>query len=171
MTNTEQSDPRHPVARVVEGLTVLSALFGGAVLLAIVGLVCTSIVLRSLGFNPIQGDFELLQVGLAICVGAFLPYCHLKGGNIFVDFFTARARRRTQRRLDAVGGVLVALVMALVAWRTGAGAISLKEAGEVTMIRGFPVWVSYALMTPGFALTAIAALYGAWHSWRKARHE
>lgn len=171
MTNSEQPERREPIARIVEGLAVLSALFGGAVLLGIVGLVCTSIVLRTVGFAPIQGDFELLQVGLAICVGAFLPYCHLKGGNIIVDFFTARARRSTQRRLDAVGGVLVALVMLLVAWRTGAGAASLKAAGEVTMIRGFPVWISYALMTPGFALTAVAALYGAWHSWTKAHHE
>ena len=134
-------------------------------------MVCTSIALRASGFNPIQGDFELLQVGLAVSVGAFLPWCHLKGGNIFVDFVTARASNRTQRRLDAVAGVLVCIMMALVAWRAGAGALAAKASGEVTMIRGFPLWISYLFMTPGLALTSLVALEVAWRRWKEAADE
>jgi hypothetical protein len=35
----------------------------------------------------------------------------------------------------------------------GAGAVSLREAGETTMLLGFPIWIAYAAMTPGLALT------------------
>ena len=42
------------------------AMFGGIVLLGILVMVSVSISLRALGMMPIQGDFELLQVGLAI---------------------------------------------------------------------------------------------------------
>lgn len=156
-------------ARVVDWLAMLSALFGGLVLLSIAGMTCYSIAARAAGYEPVLGDFELVQVGLAVCIAAFLPWCQLHGGNIIVDFFTARASERTRKRLDALGGVLVAAVMALIAWRTAVGAFSALRSNEETMILGFPIWLSYALMTPGLALSALVALFGAWQSWRKVR--
>ena len=67
----------------------LLALAGGAVLLGIVGLTVVSIVLRELSGRPIPGDYELVEVGCAVAVFAFLPYCQLTGGNVFVGFATA----------------------------------------------------------------------------------
>jgi TRAP-type C4-dicarboxylate transport system permease small subunit len=160
-----------PFSRPIGILCAASALFGGIVLVALALMVCASIALRATGFTPIQGDFELLQVGLAIAVGGFLPWCHLKGGNMFVDFVTARASHRTQRRLDAFAGILVAIMMALVAWRAGAGALAAKASGEVTMIRGFPLWISYLLMTPGLGLTSLVAIDVAWRRWKEADGE
>ncbi len=160
-----------PLSRPLAALCAVSALFGGSVLVALALMVCTSVALRATGFSPIQGDFELLQVGLAIAVGGFLPWCHLKGGNIYIDFVTARVSNRTQRRLEAFAGILVAIMMALVSWRAGAGALAAKASGEVTMIRGFPLWISYLLMTPGLALTSLVALEIAWRRWREAAIE
>ena len=167
------SNPPHiapgTLARVVDRLAMLSALFGGLVLVAMAGMTCWSIAARALGHEPILGDFELVQVGLAVCVAAFLPWCQLQGGNIIVDFFTARTAARTRKRLDALGCLLVAAVMGLVAWRTAAGAASAFDTGEETMILGFPIWWSYALMTPGLAMTALVALHGAWQAWQGGR--
>jgi TRAP-type C4-dicarboxylate transport system permease small subunit len=171
MQTTEAVPASGPVSRTVSKLAAVSALFGGTVLVGLALMVCASVALRASGFNPIQGDFELLQVGLAVCVGAFLPWCHLKGGNVMVEFVTARAARRTRLRLDAIAGILVGLMMALVAWRAGAGALAAKASGEVTMIRGFPLWVSYMLMTPGLALTSLVALDVAWRRWKEATDE
>jgi TRAP-type C4-dicarboxylate transport system permease small subunit len=154
--------------RAIEALAELSAFLAGAIVTAIAGLVVASISLRALNFAPIQGDFELVQVGLAAAIALFLPWCQLNGGNIIVDFFTTRARVRTQRRLDCVAALLTALVMALVAWRAGAGAISAFRNGETTMILGFPIWWSYAVMTPGLALTSLTALHGAIRAWHNA---
>lgn len=160
-----------PISPLIALLAGVSALFGGTVLVGLALMICASIVLRASGFNPIQGDFELLQVGLAISVGTFLPWCHLKGGNMIVDFVTTRASHRTQRRLDAIAGILVGVMMALVAWRAGVGALAAKASGEVTMIRGFPLWISYLLMTPGLALTSLVALDVAWRRWKEAADE
>ncbi len=144
---------------------------GGVVLTGILGMSVASIVPRTLGFQPILGDYELVQVGLAVCVAMFLPWCQLKGGNIIVDFFTARLRARSQRRLDAFGALLFALMMALIAWRLTAGAAALVDTGETTMLLGFPLWIAYALMVPGFALTALAALDTAWKAWTASHRE
>ena len=166
---TDEPTASTPLSTLLVGLCAVSALFGGTVLVGLALMVCASIVLRATGFSPIQGDFELLQIGLAVAVGGFLPWCHLKGSNIYIDFVTARASTRTQQRLEAFAGLLVAIMMALVAWRAGAGALAAKASGEVTMIRGFPLWISYMLMTPGLVLTSLVALNIAWQRWKEAR--
>jgi TRAP-type C4-dicarboxylate transport system permease small subunit len=153
---------------LIEKLAAASALAGGAILTGITVMAVASIVMRSLGFQPIQGDFELVQVVLAGCIALMLPWCQLQGGNLTVDFFTVRLHRRKQRRLDAIGSLLFAVVMALVAWRTFAGAIAAKASHESTMILGFPLWIGYAAMIPGLVLTAVAALHTARAAWRQA---
>jgi TRAP-type C4-dicarboxylate transport system permease small subunit len=159
------------LGRAIYVLAAGAALLGGALLSAIALMSVGSIVLRSFGLRPIQGDFELVQVGLATCVTSVLPWCQLQGGNITVDFFTAHMRKRWRKRLDAIASVLFALVIALVAWRTGVGAASLKSAGETTMLLGFPLWIGYAAMTPGLGLTSAAALHSAALAWLEANRE
>ena len=156
---------------LIEQLAALSALMGGAILTGITLVAVASIVMRSLGFEPIQGDFELVQVVLAACVAAMLPWCQLQGGNLTVDFFTVRLHRRKQRRLDAIGSLLFAIVMALLAWRTWAGAVAARASQESTMILGFPLWIGYTAMIPGLVLTAFAALRSMRLAWREAQRE
>ena len=156
---------------LIEKLAAVSAFAGSAILTAITVMTVASIVLRSLGFQPIQGDFELLQVALAGCIALMLPWCQLQGGNLTVDFFTVRLHKTKQRRLDAMGAVLFALVMALVTWRTCVGAIAVKASNESTMILGFPLWIGYAAMIPGLVLTVLTALQTARAAWKAAGHE
>lgn len=153
---------------LIEKLATFSALAGSAILTGIALMAVTSIGLRSAGFQPIQGDFELVQVALAGCIALMLPWCQLRGGNLTVDFFTVRLRKSRQRRLEALGAVLFSLIMALVTWRTGAGAIAAKASNESTMILGFPLWIGYAAMLPGLLLTVFAALRTARAAWTQA---
>jgi len=155
-----------PAGRALAAACRLLALAGGAILSSLALMSVAAIGGRMIG-RPLQGDFELVQFGCAIAIAFFLPYCQLERGNIIVDFFTVRASSRARGALDALGAVLLALVMALVAWRTGAGAAAMKASGETSMIMGVPLWLAYGLMTPAFALTALAGLYTAWQSWTR----
>ena len=159
------------MAGPIEKLAALSALAGGAILTGITLMAVASIIMRSLGFQPIQGDFELIQVALAGCIALMLPWCQLQGGNLTVDFFTVGLHKTRQRRLDALGAVLFAVVMALVTWRTGVGAVAVKASNESTMILGFPLWIGYAAMIPGLILTVLTALQTARAAWKAAGHE
>jgi TRAP-type C4-dicarboxylate transport system permease small subunit len=49
-------------------------------------------------------------------------------------------------------------MVGVLAWRTAAGAVSVREAFETTMILGLPMWITYAVLAPGLALTAVIAL-------------
>jgi hypothetical protein len=73
----QQRARRGTVSCTVYALSAGAALLGGALLSAIALMSVASIVPRTLGLQPIQGDFELVQVGLAVCV--LLPWCQRQG--------------------------------------------------------------------------------------------
>lgn len=152
--------------RALELLAKLAAGCGGLVLLAAAVMTIVSVLGRWLVATPVLGDVELMQVACAIAIALFLPYCQIRNAHIVVDFFTARAPVGVRRRLDALGSLLLALVMLLLAWRAGVGVADMKAAGETTMIIGFPFWLTYLAMVPGLALSGLIALYTAWRQWR-----
>ena len=160
--------PRAGLGRALELVAQGFAFFGGAVLVAMIGMSVASIAGRAIAGRPVQGDFELVQFGCAIGISAFLPWCQLCRGNIIVDFFTTRLSPRAQAALDAVGALLVALVMALIAWRAGYGAQAVFASGERAMISRVPQWIAYAAIVPPLAFTALIGLYTAWESLRAA---
>jgi hypothetical protein len=45
---------------------------------------------------------------------------------------------------------------ALIAWRTGAGALSIKEVEKTSPVLAVPVCAAQALMVPGFVLLSVA---------------
>jgi len=132
---------------------------GGAVLIGMAGMTVASVIGRSFFESPVLGDVELVQLGLAVCVSAFLPYTQFQRSNIVVDFFTTGATERTQRRMDGFGTLLYAVMMALLAWQVWVGGAAAKENGEVSMLMSMPVWISYAAMVPGLILSALVGLY------------
>ncbi len=162
----EAGAPRRGLGRMLELLAQGFAYAGGAVLVAMIGMSVASIAGRSIVGKPIQGDFELVQFGCAIGISAFLPWCQLCRGNIIVDFFTAKLSWRLQALLDAAGAVLLAAVMALIAWRAGHGALAVFASGERAMISRIPQWIAYAAIVPPLGVTAMIGLYTAWESLR-----
>lgn len=158
----------HGTAGALRGLQALVqalAWLGAAVALATAGMVVWSVVARAVTSRPIQGDVELTQLGVALAISLGLPWCQWRGANIIVDFFTQGLAERRRRRLDAVGAWLLATMVALLAWRTGVGAVAVHAAGETSMILSMPMWWSYAMLAPGLALTALVAAWQGWRHW------
>ncbi len=147
--------------RLFESLARSLAILGGAVVVGITVVTTYSIVGRWLFNSPLLGDTELVEYGMAIVVACFLPICQWRGENIIVDFFTTRASQRTRDRLDRIGALLVALMLGMISWRTGLGAISQKSAGSTTMLMQIPDWYAYAFMSGPLAIAALMALYTA----------
>jgi TRAP-type C4-dicarboxylate transport system permease small subunit len=156
------------VRRILEGLSIALAIAGGAILTALAALTTASILGRWLFAQPVFGDVELVQVGCAMMIALSLPYCQLQRAHIVVDFFTTRASRRTRRLLDALGSLLLGAICVVLGWRAGVGVLDMKEAGETTMVLGFPSWMTYLVMVPGMTLSGIVALYTAWEHLRDA---
>lgn len=148
-----------PVGRFLLASTKYLAIAGGLVFVGLVAMSIVSIVGRKLFSWVVPGDVELLQMCAAFAASTFFAYCHMINGDVKVDFFTQNLAPRKVARMDALGSLLVGLFGSLIAWRTAAGALSIKEVGETSAILGWPVWVAQALMVPGFAMLAAAGLY------------
>ena len=155
-----------PVGQLLFRASKVSAIMGGLMFMAIVVMSIISIVGRKLFAAPVPGDVEMLQMTAAFASASFFAYCHLNGGDVKVDFFTAKASPATVHRLDAFGSLLVGLFGAVITWRAAVGAFAIKEAGETSMILGWPVWVAQMLMVPGFLLMALAGFYMVGQHWR-----
>jgi TRAP-type C4-dicarboxylate transport system permease small subunit len=164
------SDSFGPAGRHLMLVCKTAAVMGALVFTALVAMSIVSITGRKLWSAPIPGDVELLQMCSAFAAATFFAYCHLNRGDVKVDFFTDHLPPRIVHGLDAIGSLLVGLFGALLAWRTGAGALMVGQAGETSMILSLPLWVGQALMVPGFVLLALAGWYMAgWHLRRAAR--
>jgi TRAP-type C4-dicarboxylate transport system permease small subunit len=144
--------------RVINRVAWVFAMVGGLCASLVAVMIVVSIAGRSLASAPIQGDVELTQFGIAVCISLCLPWCQLHGANIIVDFFTQRASESAQRVLDGFGALLLAVMVGLLSWRTAAGARAVSDAGEQTMILGLPMWWTYALLAPGRELPSLVAL-------------
>jgi TRAP-type C4-dicarboxylate transport system permease small subunit len=143
---------------VLRRIAAVFALVGSAVALGTGVLVVVSITLRTVTSRPIQGDVELTQFGIALAISLALPWCQLHGSNIIVDFFTQKLPKRLVRALDGIGALLIAIMCALLAWRTGVGAVAVRQSFEASMILDLPMWWVYASLAPGLALAALVAL-------------
>ena len=148
--------PRTPFGRALLVTARWLAFAGGSIFVALVLMSIVSIVGRKVVAWPVPGDVELLQMCAAFASSSFFAYCHLIGGDVKVDFFTHNLRPSIVNRLDAFGSLLVGLFGALIAWRTAAGALALKEVGETSAVLALPVWVAQMLMVPGFVVLALA---------------
>lgn len=139
-------------------LAVIAAYAGGAVVSAVGLMSAASIVGRTGLGRPILGDFELVEIGIAVAGSLFLPYCQATRGHIIVDVFTMRAGPRTIGALDRFGALLMAAMFLTVGWRTIAGGLDIAASGETSMLMRVPIWVGYAAMVPGVLLAGLIAL-------------
>jgi TRAP-type C4-dicarboxylate transport system permease small subunit len=145
--------------KTLENLAKLCAILAGVLLITITLMTCTSVIGRETIGKTISGDFELSGVLAGAAIALFMPWCQFKRGNIMVDFFTTAASPKNQDRMERFGALLLAVVMALMAWRTTLGGLNVYNTHSETQILGFPEWVAYCAMVPPLALTALIAFY------------
>ena len=158
------------------------AILGGLALSNLIGLTCLSIVGRSLnsvlhgdlaqafapdvanallatGIGPLNGDFELVEAGMAFTIFAFLPLCQLNGAHASVDIFTAKLPLRINSFLRMVIEIIFAAVLILIAVKLFAGMESKRNSGQTTLLLQFPVWWGYAVSLPGAIATALVSVH------------
>ena len=149
--------------KLLDSLARLCAIAAGVLLTVITLMTCVSLIGRNTTGWTIVGDFELSGAAAGAAIALFLPWCQLRRGNIIVDFFTAKASRRTNAMLDRLGALLFALALGLMSWRTGVGGLNAWRSQSGTMMIGFPEWVIYSAMLPPLVLCTVIGLVQALH--------
>lgn len=109
--------------------------------------------------GPITGDYELVEMGTAIAVFLFLPYCHLRGGHVTVDLLVMHAPPMVQRLLAVVAETLFLVVAGLMTWRLYHGLLDKRRYMETSMLLDIPLWWGYVGGLVGFTLLTLVCLY------------
>jgi TRAP-type C4-dicarboxylate transport system permease small subunit len=155
MSDTQQ-DSSSGVTGAASRLITAWALLGGFLLLAVVAVNMISIVGSVFG-KPFPGDFELTEMGVAISVFAFLPYCQLVGANVSADIFTSRASRKTIAFFTLLASLVALGFAGLLIWRMYFGMLDQKDYDYTTTILQIPHWIAFVPILVSLALLAVAA--------------
>ena len=168
--------------RLFLNLSRLMAIIGGIVLSVIVLLICLSIIGRtlngilhsdfmqgtlpgfsdmmlSIGVGPINGDFELVEAGIAFAIFMFIPLTQITSGHAVVDVFTNWMSSRGQKTLMAIAEVLFAIALTVIAMQLYEGMLSKQRSGTTTFLLHFPIWWAYALSLVGAVSAAVVGIY------------
>ena len=151
--------------RLVWGVTTALAIVAGLVLAGMAILTVVSISGRSLiwaGLGPVPGDFELVEMGCAIAVFGFLPYCHLNRGHVTVDILVSKLPTVPFNFLTLLGDIVIAAIGVVMCWRLWYGLFEKISYGESTMILGAPLWIGYVFSFAGAAWMLIVGAYVIW---------
>jgi len=166
----------------VDRLARFFALVGRAVLAFLILLTCISIVGRLIntllqsdffqtilpalsetliqtGIGPINGDYEVVEAGVAFAIFAFLPLCQLRGAHASVEVFTSFFSPRVNQVLRLAISIVFAAVLIVMAWKLFDGMQSKRSSGQLTFSLQFPIWWAYALSMSGAFVTALVAIY------------
>ncbi len=158
-----ESPGRRRLDRVCRGV----ALVGGVALVVTMMVIMVSVIGAQFG-KPILGDTEIVDQLTGILVFCFLPYCHLHGGNVMVDFFTRPLPKRMNHLLDAVMNLVFALVAGVITWRLMVGGISAYTRDQRSMFLNLPEWIVYTVGSVASVLWIVVILFVAWECAQQA---
>jgi TRAP-type C4-dicarboxylate transport system permease small subunit len=139
-------------------LTQPLAIAGGIIMTAVAAMITANVLMRWLMDSSVPGDIELVQIGTALAIFAFLPLCQSRRGNIMVDTFTSRLPARVRNALDAAWDIAYAGIALLIAWRLGVGAWDTIRSNTVSMMLGLPTGWAIAACGVMAAFIAVVAL-------------
>ena len=147
------------LGRILHLISKYFAIFGGFVLLTVALISIFSIFGRVVFSSPILGDFELVEIACAVAIGSFLPLCHLKEGNVIVDFVTAKLSKSKINFLDSISSLIFGLVALFFSSRMILGAKDMYLYQEETMLLAFPIWLPFIPVIASFFLLTICCFY------------
>jgi TRAP-type C4-dicarboxylate transport system permease small subunit len=143
--------PHGPIGQLLERLCGAVAMLGGTLLIAIMLISSLSVLGRALSLligarvSGIPGDVEIVQLGCAVAVFAFLPICQLKRANVLVGALTKALPVRARASFDlAANGLFLGLTF-LLAFQLGIGTAEKFANHDTTMVLRIPEGWAYAV--------------------------
>lgn len=109
--------------------------------------------------GPFNGDYEIVEAGIAFAIFAFLPLAQITGSHATVDVFTSWLPDRSNRILNAVIDIAFAIVLVIIAVQLWKGTLNKFDRGQTTFLLQFPIWWAYAASLVGAVMAAFVSVY------------
>lgn len=158
-------DLERKTGAAIRVLALILAISGGLLLTGLALMTVVSIVGRALiplGLRPVTGDFEMVEMGCAVAIFAFLPWCQYSRGHVTVDVFVGLGPRWLFRFTQLTGDIVITLIAAVLLWRFWLGMSEMISNGQETYLLGLPIWYGYVGGIVGAILFLAVSLYTVW---------
>jgi TRAP-type C4-dicarboxylate transport system permease small subunit len=119
-------------------------------------LTVADVSLRAFFNKPINGTYELIELGLACAVFVALPAVFLRDEHLVVDVVDSLAPRAVVRWLDLFGALCSLLVLGVMFWQMVPLARDMQEFGDVTADLSIPKIVYWVPVLIGVGASALA---------------
>lgn len=140
---------------LLERLFKYTALVGGIVLFAVMALVSVSVFFRYALNQPILGDQELVEIGMALVVMLAMPFTTWKGDHIRVDILDNQLGSIGRFLGDIFARAVGIFVLYLLVRKATDKAFDAYEYEDVTNMIEIPVWIAYGAISAGMGLFAL----------------
>ena len=98
--------------------------------------------------EPVLGDVELVQMGCALAVAAFLPWAQMKNAHVIVDFFTHTAPLAVRRVLDRIAAIILTVLAFIISPAQFCGAWEAYQTARPPCCRLAAVVVPHHALAP-----------------------
>ena len=129
-----------PFWKIIEWFSDRLKIIGAACLIGMVFLTCVDVVGRFFR-HPIFGSVEIVGYMATIAVIMGLPYTNRIKGHVGVEILVRMLSKRTQLIIDLCTQTLSIVLFGLITWRMAVYARTLQDAGETSVILGFPEYI------------------------------
>ncbi|MDJ0932190.1 TRAP transporter small permease [Breoghania sp.] len=133
------------------------SILGGFLIIALVLMTTASVISGFVFDKPFPGDFELVELSVAVTAFAFLPFCQLTGANVTVDIFTAWASPRLVDVFKFISSLIAGAFAVLLVTTMYDGMAYYRQYNEVTPILEVPIWSVFPPILFSLVLLAIAS--------------
>jgi len=154
-----------PPRSALDGLVNLLALLAGAMLCALVVLICTDVTARTLRLFPTPWTLDIAEYLLYGITFLGAPWVLREEGHIAIEIAVERlppGPRALLRRVVDGFGALVCAVLCYYALRTFWRSYSAKNLVQETFV--FPEWYLYVIAPPTFLILLLLFLRRMWRA-------
>jgi TRAP-type C4-dicarboxylate transport system permease small subunit len=109
--------------------------------------------------GPVNGDYELVEAGVAFAIFAFLPLAQITGSHATVDVFTSFLPEKPNHVLRTISEVAFAVVLVIIAVQLWEGTQNKLDRHQTTFLLQFPLWWAYAASLVGAVSAAVVSIY------------
>ncbi len=127
------------LARLAKDISQYMDYLAGLCIVAVMLLVVSNVVLRTLLHRPILGTYEYVNMLTAVGVGLALAYCAYQNGHIAVDFIIERLSQKLQAAADVLTNVIALSFWTLSAWYVAKYAGTMFESNTVSPTTQVPL--------------------------------
>lgn len=144
--------------RAAKFAATLLAWFAGAVLVALMLITVVDVAGRYFFNSPLTGTIDLTQMSVVAMVYLGMAYTTYQGSHAVISVLYDRLPETAARVLDRIINASAAALFAIIAWRTAANAIQIRDFGQSTQLLLLPLYPVYWVVVVGSVVTALVFL-------------